>query len=116
MKLGRICSRTSSPRTFPIFRSDPFKSTAAVILAASGRGDWILCQVTSYPYGDDRAITISNKDFKSGSLRVTSYARPGKLFTANENLIYQTAGVLRNKIRYQLISAVIALFDESISD
>jgi hypothetical protein len=49
-------------------------------------------------------------------LRVTSYARPGKLFTANENLIYQTAGVLRNKIRYQLISAVIALFDESISD
>jgi mRNA interferase MazF len=32
-------------------------------MADAGRHDWILCQVTSRPYGDDRAIDITDQDF-----------------------------------------------------
>ena len=88
----------------------------AVILAEAGRDDWILCQVTSNPYGDARAITLTDKDFKSGALRVTSYARPGKLFTANESLIANTIGVLKNKTANDLIEAVIKMLRESKVD
>jgi mRNA interferase MazF len=48
--------------------------------------------VTSNPYGDARAITLTEKDFKSGALRLASYARPEKLITANETLIAETVG------------------------
>jgi mRNA interferase MazF len=67
----------------------------AVVLAGTGRKDWILCQVTSNPYGDQRAIELTDEDFTRGSLRVISFARPGKLFTANESLIEQTMGQLK---------------------
>jgi mRNA interferase MazF len=42
--------------------------------------------VTSKPYGDSRAIKLEDAAFATGSLRVISFARPGKLFTANRDL------------------------------
>jgi mRNA interferase MazF len=74
-----------------------------------GRGDWILCQITSNPYGDDRAIKLDRDSFTSGSLRVTSYARPGKLFTASSSLIVTQLGVLTSEVLQALIDAVIFL-------
>jgi mRNA interferase MazF len=53
-----------------------------VVLADAGRGDWILCQVTSKPYGDPSAISLTDESFIEGSLKTASFARPGKLFTA----------------------------------
>jgi mRNA interferase MazF len=77
---------------FPFSDLSRTKMRPAVVLAEAGHDDWILCQVTSNPYGDERAVTITEKDFQNGSLRVTSYARPGKLFTANASLIAETVG------------------------
>jgi len=88
----------------------------AIVLAGSGRKDWILCQVTGNPYGDKRAIELTDEDFGSGSLRVTSCARPGKLFTANESLVTQTVGKLKVSTANKLIGVVIALSRESISE
>jgi len=88
----------------------------AILLAEAGRDDWILCQVTSNPYGDARAVTLAEKDLKSGSLRVTSYARPGKLFTANESLIKETVGTLKKATINALLGAVIALLQESVRE
>jgi hypothetical protein len=45
----------------------------------------MLCQVTGKPYGDVRAINLEDASFAAGSLRVASYARPGKLFTASRD-------------------------------
>jgi len=101
---------------FPFSDLSRAKMRPAVILAEAGRDDWILCQVTSNPYGDAGAITLTDKDFKSGALRVTSYARPGKLFTANESLIANTIGVLKNKTANDLIEAVIKMLRESKVD
>lgn len=72
---------------FPFSDLSQTKLRPAVVLADAGRGDRILCQVTSKPYGDNRAVKLEDTSFSAGSLRVLSYARPGKLFTANQNLI-----------------------------
>jgi hypothetical protein len=52
-----------------------------------GRGDWLLCQITSNPYSDARAVQLADADFRTGSLRVISNARPSKLFTTHHSLI-----------------------------
>lgn len=88
----------------------------AIVLADAGREDWILCQVTSNPYGDEKALEITDQDFSSGSLRLTSYARPGKLFTASQSLIAGKIGILNTRISNQLIGAVIKIFRENISE
>ena len=94
---------------FPFSDLSQAKLRPAVILADAGRGDWILCQITSNPYGDPRAITLSDKSFREGSLRVTSFARPGKLFTANHNLIVGRAGTLTDAVFAVIIQAVISI-------
>ena len=39
------------------------KLRPAVVLADVDRGDWILCQITSNPYGDTRAILLEDTSF-----------------------------------------------------
>jgi mRNA interferase MazF len=81
---------------FPFSDLTASKLRPAVVLAEAGRGDWILCQITSKPYGDARAIPLVATDFARGSLRLaTSYARPGKLFTAHASLVAGQAGELQ---------------------
>jgi mRNA interferase MazF len=87
----------------------------AIVLAESGRDDWILCQVTSNPYGDERAITLAEKDFQIGSLKVTSYARPGKLFTANASLVSEKVGNLKKVTTKKLIDGVVEILQEGVS-
>jgi len=55
------------------------KLRTAVVLADSGRGDWILCQITSKFYDDAKATELENASFAAGSLRAISYSRPGKV-------------------------------------
>ncbi|MBN2503339.1 MAG: type II toxin-antitoxin system PemK/MazF family toxin [Anaerolineales bacterium] len=100
---------------FPFSDLSRTKMRPAIVLAESGRDDWILCQVTSNPYGDEKAIMLVDKDFQSGSLRVTSYARPGKLFTANASLMSETVGTLKRATIKKLIDGVIEIFQEGIS-
>ncbi len=76
---------------FPFSDLSQSKLRPAVVLANAGRGDHILCQVTSKPYGDVRAVELDHTAFASGSLRLVSYARPGKLFTASDDLITSLA-------------------------
>ena len=80
---------------FPFSDLSQSKLRPAVVLADAGRGDRILCQVTSKPYSDVGAIELDLTAFASGSLRVTSYARPGKLFTASHNLVTGGLAVLK---------------------
>jgi len=49
-------------------------------------------------------------------LRVTSYARPGKLFTANWNLITDTVGKLNKSATNRLLEAVIHLLQENLKE
>ena len=86
------------------------KLRPAVCLADAGRGDWVLCQVTSNAYGDPAAISLVTTDFTSSGLRVASFARPGKLFTANSGLILRSIGTLSAASLARLLSAVASQF------
>ena len=94
---------------FPFSDLSQSKVRPALCLADAGRGDWVLCQITSSPYGDPAAVPLDAADFESGGLMVASIARPGKLFTAHSALILRTVGVLAPPAVGRVVSAVIAL-------
>ena len=75
---------------FPFSDLTQSKVRPALFLAVAGRGDYVLCQITSQPYGDPLALKIDDQDFASGGLHVESFVRPEKLFTADANLILST--------------------------
>lgn len=91
---------------FPFSDLSQAKVRPAVVLAAAGRGDSILCQITSKAYGDPSAIELPNAAFAAGSLHVTSYVRPAKLFTANQNLIASQVGNLKPDMLRSIAQAV----------
>ena len=100
---------------FPFSDLSQAKLRPAVVLAHAGRGDWILCQITSREYGDSQVITLSHASFAEGALRVKSYVRPGKLFTANRNLMVTEIGVLKSDVFEQIINAVISILRGSLA-
>lgn len=98
---------------FPFSDLSQSKLRPAVVLADAGRGDWILCQVTSKPYADSAAVVLQAADFRQGSLQVMSYARPGKLFTASSDLVERVIGVLQPECVSEVIAAVINILRHS---
>lgn len=93
---------------FPFSDLSQTKLRPAVVLADAGRGDWLLCQITSNSFGDSDAVQITSSDFSSGSLRVVSFARPRKLFTASGELIAGCAGSLGGESFARISEAVVA--------
>ena len=84
-----------------------------MVLADAERGDWILCQVTSKSYADARAVELANDDFAHGSLRLISYARPAKLFTAHESLFASEVGVLCAKSLKRITDEVVSVIQRN---
>ena len=64
---------------FPFSDLSGAKKRPALVLADVGRGDWVCAQITSNPYGDPAAVTLTEGDCVGESLARTSYIRPGKL-------------------------------------
>ena len=92
---------------FPFSDLSQSKLRPAVVLADVGRGDWLLCQITSKSYGDPLAVVLDQVDFASGSLSVQSFARPGKLFTAHDSLFKTEIGKLTATAFGRVQTAVI---------
>ncbi len=98
---------------FPFSDLSQTKLRPAVCLADAGRGDWVLCQITSSPYGDPRAMPLDASDFTAGGLLVASYVRPGKLFTASASLVVRSVGTLSPASLARILSAVVAILQPS---
>ena len=99
---------------FPFSDLTSSKLRPAVVMADAGRGDWVLCQLTSNFYSDPDAVQIEDEDFASGSLHRTSYARPGKIFTANESLMVSQVGKLKDDSFRKVANAVVHLLQSNI--
>ena len=95
---------------FPFSDLSQTKVRPAVCLVPVGRGDWVLCQITSKSYGDPAAIPIATGDFAAGGLTIPSFARPGKLFTADSALFIRSLGLLKPDAYATLLSGVAAQF------
>ena len=61
------------------------------------------------PYADPGAVELTEESFERGSLRRTSYARPGKLFTANVELFEGVVGELKEEVRSEIVEDVVEL-------
>ena len=83
--------------TFPFSDLSGSKLRPALVVGVAGRGDFILCQLTSKNYNSDGIEIDPTADVSSGKLRGTSYARPLKLFTAHKRLIKSVIGKLSNE-------------------
>jgi mRNA interferase MazF len=94
---------------FPFSDLSSSKLRPAVVLAHSGGVDWVLCQVTSNPYGDPSAVALTSASFAAGGLNRESFARPGKLFTASETIVVRVAGSLTPEAHRKVVDAVTNL-------
>ena len=80
-----------------------------MVLAEISRDDLVCCQVTGNPYADPNAVELTEEDFVEGNLKRVSYARPGKLFTANLQLFEGIAGVLEDDPREEIVNRIVRL-------
>ena len=62
-----------------------------------------------HPYADPNAVEPAEEDFTEGSLKRGSYARPGKLFTANLQLFEGVAGVLEDGPQEEVVNRIVQL-------
>jgi mRNA interferase MazF len=99
---------------FPFSDLSASKVRPAAILARAGGVDWVLCQVTSNPYGDPAAVPLVSTSFASGGLGRDSFARPGKLFTASQSLFVKTAGRLTQAAHGELVDRVVEVLRSGV--
>lgn len=107
--MGAFAVRQVVLLPFPFSDLSASKLRPALILADSGKGDWVLCQITSNPYADPRAVEVTDADFAEGGLQRVSHVRPGKLFTAHEGLFLRAAGSLTPKRHKEVVEAVVSM-------
>jgi mRNA interferase MazF len=94
---------------FPFSDLSRNKLRPVLLLASAEREDWIVCQITSNPFGDKSSLPLASPDFLTGTLQHTSYVRPGKVFTAHESLIASVIGTLKPELLEAVRDAVIAI-------
>ena len=94
---------------FPFSDSSQSKVRPAVCIADAGRGEWVLCQITSTGQGDPNAISLDASDFESGGLQHHSFVRPLKLFTGHDRRFIRSVGKLTNVALQRIIDSVVTL-------
>ena len=92
---------------FPFTDLVNFKLRPAVILADAGRGDRVVCQVTTNPAAGPDAVQLDAADFASGRLSRVSYALPLQLATANRRVFHRRLGRLTPAARDRVLDAVV---------
>ena len=95
---------------FPFSDLSGARLRPAVVLTGAGRGDWILCQITSNPHSDPQAVKLTPSTLSAGALTNISFARPTKLFTAHKNLMTKRVAILGDEtFREILLTTIKAL-------
>ena len=82
---------------FPFSDLSASKRRPALVVAQGEYGDIILCQITSKPKKSAEAVELKDNDFHAGKLKITSYVRPKKIFTADLGLILYKAGKIKKE-------------------
>ena len=99
---------------FPYSDLSQSKRRPALVLAEVGRGDFLLCQITSKQYGDLHALPLCESDFASGGISRDSFIRGAKLFTASQALILGVAGHLTHSKLSEVIRQLVELLSSCL--
>lgn len=95
---------------FPFSDLTANKKRPALVVAGLTGDDIIVCLITSQNAKDNYAISLSNDDFASGSLKQTSNIRPNRLFTADSNIILYRIGTLQSEKLKKVTQKIIEIF------
>ena len=101
---------------FPYSDLSQSKRRPALVLAEVGRGDFLLCQITSKQYDDVNALPLNEADFLSGGIKRDSFIRGAKLFTGSEALILGVAGHLTHSKLSEVIGQLIEMLSACLKD
>jgi mRNA interferase MazF len=101
---------------FPYSDLTQSKRRPALVLAEVGRGDFLLCQITSKQYGDLHALSLNESDFVSGGIKRDSFIRVFKLFTGSEALILGVAGQLTHSKLSEVIGQLVEMLSTCLRD
>ena len=74
----------------------------------------MLCQITSNPYSDPRAVALTPASFSEGGLPRESFVRPGKLFTASESIVVRRVGQLTTGAHRMVVEGVVTLLQGAL--
>src|SRR3989338_85618 len=97
---------------FPFSDLTQSKKRPAVVIASLDGDDVILCQITSKARWDKYAIKLSDKDFSRGSLKVESFLRPNRMFTADKSLVLYKVGTLKMYKIDELIKKIVEILQK----
>ncbi|MDO8633827.1 MAG: type II toxin-antitoxin system PemK/MazF family toxin [archaeon] len=94
---------------FPFSDLSNAKKRPALVLTKLKEDDLILCQITSRQTKDNYSIPLSEKEFKSGTLKQDSNIRPNKIFTAHNSIIDYKIGSLMQTKTEKTVEAVCSI-------
>jgi mRNA interferase MazF len=101
---------------FPYSDLSQSKRRPALVIAEAGRGDLLLCQITSNQIDVFNALCLKGFDFISGAIKPDIFIRGTKLFTANESLILGVAGHLTHSKVSEVICQLIEMLSACLKD
>jgi len=107
--MGQFTRREVVLIRFPFSDLSQTKLRPALVLVEVEYGDVLLCQITSKDYGQRNAVELKKEDFESGSLPQSSYARPGRLLTADPALITRSLGMILEAKHAEVVAAITEL-------
>ena len=107
--MGRFVKGDVVVLPFPFSDLTATKRRPALVVAAAGGPDLILCQITSKQKSDRDAVLITKGDFKQGSLKQESAARPNRLFTGDSAIVLYRVGCLKLAKLREVIDKIIEL-------
>lgn len=94
---------------FPFSDLSNTKKRPALVLAKLYGDDLILCQITSRQSKDNYSISLTKKEFKSGTLKQDSNIRPNKIFTADNSIIAYKVGSLTQPKTKKVVEEVCSI-------
>lgn len=107
---------------FPFSDLSANKRRPAVVITKGEYGDVILCQITSKAPTNRRlrrqsvlgteTVELRDKDFQEGKLKITSYVRPRKIFTADLGLVLYRACKIKKEKTTEIEDAICRIVKE----
>ncbi|NJN24387.1 MAG: type II toxin-antitoxin system PemK/MazF family toxin [Acaryochloridaceae cyanobacterium RL_2_7] len=94
---------------FPFSDLSQAKRRPALVMATLQGNDVILCQITSQQVRDDYAISLTEADFLTGSLRQASNLRPNRIFTADQGILIYKVGTVSLDKMAQVVNRLIKI-------
>jgi mRNA interferase MazF len=97
--------------SFPFSDLSDYKRRPALVLADAGGNALLLCQITSQTIRDRYAVRLEPADFDSGSLAKSSFIRPNRIFSADEQIVVYRAGHVKKATIDETVSNLVKLLE-----